>query len=100
MGDYVIIKLCGSGCSNEIISKYLDIEPESILIVLDKYLEFKGHSENLPFNPLKEYRLAGTMEEFVERISLRHGTTYATNALYDICKRISALEEALNENWI
>jgi hypothetical protein len=86
--DFSVLLLCVSGSSNKSIANFLDMDIEEVRNINKKYIGFFGFDEDLPINPIRQYR-----EDKLSYWDRNYD-------LLRICGRFEELEKLLNDNWI
>lgn len=108
MADYDILRLCASGSGNNRISEFLSMDLCDVEFILDRYLGFKGWTNNLIFSPLKVYSELKdkTYENFVDTIVKTKDDDFAWNLngeldhAYNSAIIVYNLERLIDEKWI
>jgi hypothetical protein len=101
-----VLLLSVSGSSNDSISRFLDLDLDVIVDILDTALSFQGWKEDLEVNP---YKILSELIE-LEEDSLEQFTheVYATalgytieliSQMYVVCKRFHDIEHRLDTEW-
>ena len=105
MADIDILRLCATGASTKSIVSFLNLEPEIVEDVLDKYFGFKGWINDLQINPLAIYKHPDnggfrTLQEFSNYMTSVYGYVDMLETIYNCVVVTDMLERLLDEKWI
>lgn len=94
-----ILQKCIEGLSNEIISRYLDLDLRFIKTTLEKYFSFDGWSNSLDFSPIQVYNRVSNLEEFIFEVEMIAALVLPldVNLSYEVCKKYKELENSLEK---